>query len=118
MIIEVKDLRNLKSYGDLNVDVKLFLIIIFNKEIKMEKERIKKYYKDYLKINSLNGLDFKTFSDLEKLIAFGVLNLYSVANEKNEIQKNAKLIFNMKQELIDLGLWKYINEGILKSNLD
>lgn len=53
----------------------------------MEKERIKKYYKDYLKINSLNGLDFKTFSDLEKLIAFGVLNLYSVANKKNEIQK-------------------------------
>ena len=44
MIIEVKDLRNLKSYGDLNVDVKLFLIIIFKREIKMEKERIKKYY--------------------------------------------------------------------------
>ena len=44
MIIEVKDLRNLKSYGDLNVDVKLFLIIIFNRAIKMEKERIKKYY--------------------------------------------------------------------------
>ncbi|MDT2757335.1 hypothetical protein P7G51_08070 [Enterococcus asini] len=75
------------------------------------------YYNQYRSDHPTGTIDVNDVKEIRYNAFLALIDVFSTAKNKRDIKKSAKMLLDNKHEVQSYGLWKYLNEELLKEAL-